>query len=66
MEGASVGLVRDEAPLAELNSLALGAFELHDDDAHRAGGRRRWGAARAKAGRGRSWGAPLAPRVFVP
>src|SRR5712692_8148298 len=28
--------LRDEAPLAELTSLALGAFELHDDDAHRA------------------------------
>ncbi|HEX9577064.1 MAG TPA: inositol-3-phosphate synthase [Myxococcales bacterium] len=42
--------LRDEAPLAELNSLALGAFELHDDDAHRAALRRGQKRARAELG----------------
>jgi myo-inositol-1-phosphate synthase len=33
---AGLAALRDQAPLVELTDLALGAFELHDDDAYRA------------------------------
>jgi myo-inositol-1-phosphate synthase len=34
--GSPLSALRERAPLAELAELELGAFELHDDDAHRA------------------------------